>query len=132
MFKNERGQTLIEFAIAFPVFIAFLYGLIGISLWGIGGHFVQSAAHEATIYYATMLEKEQTEELAKALLAKEAYPFVDPDTVNVELSHDQVKAYGVVTAQPRVQTLFMFSMPELRRESSCTLEYRFRNPDEFL
>lgn len=132
MLKDDRGQTLIEFVIAFPILVGFVYALIGLTLWGLGGHFVQDAAHNATIYYATMLDEKQTVERTKALLAKEAYLFVLPETVEVELQHDEIKAHGVVTATPRVQSLFFVKMPELRRESSCTLEYRFRNPDEFL
>lgn len=129
---GQRGAILIEFAVSFFIFIGFLAGLIGMALWGLGGYFIQDATHEAVRKYAVTLEAAPAEVMAKAKLNNAAYPFIEADTVSVRLWHDGVKAYGVVTARPRVQRLYLFSMPELRRESSCTLEYRFRNPDEFL
>lgn len=131
MYEKERGATLIEFAFAFIIFSTFLFGFIGITMWGIGGHFVQDAAHEAVRKYSVTLDRQSAENVATSILGKWAYIFIEPDTVVIQLRHDTEKAYGTVTAVPKIKRLYLFNMPELRRESSCTLEYRFRNPGEY-
>lgn len=129
---TQRGATLIEFVFAFLAFIAFMYGIIGVTMWGLGGQFVQDAAHEATRKYAVTLDANSAEAEGRSYLGRVAYVFIEPGSVSMQFDHDSEKAYGTVTAVPRIKRLYLFSMPKLSRESSCTLEYRFRHPEEFV
>ncbi|MGB9849107.1 MAG: hypothetical protein ACPLSY_04695 [Moorellaceae bacterium] len=61
-----------------------------------------------------------------------AYVFIDPTTIHVSVEQLGDKAHAVVTAKPRIQKVIFYTLPELRRESYCTMEYRFRHPGEFL
>ena len=130
-FKGEGGSTLIEFAFAFIVFFAFLFGLLGVTLWGIGGFFVQEAAYEAAREYAVTLDEGAARELGGSVLKRWAYLFIVPGSVSVEVRREGDKAVAEVRAKPRVQRLYLYQMPELTRRASCTLEYRFRHPEEF-
>ena len=44
MFKNQRGQTLVEFAIAIMIFFLFVFGLIGLAYWGTASVIAQEVA----------------------------------------------------------------------------------------
>lgn len=131
LFKGERGSTLVEFAFAIVVFFAFLFGLFGVTLWGTAAFFIQDAAYEAAREYAVTLDADAARQAAMIPLGRWAYPFIDPGSVSVEIGREGENAVAVVRAKPRVQSLYLYQMPELARKASCTLEYRFRNPGEF-
>lgn len=55
--KNNRGQAMVEIALCLPVFLAFVYGIIGISLWGAAAELAQNTAHETARKYAVTLDE---------------------------------------------------------------------------
>lgn len=130
-FERETGSTLVEFVFAFIVFFAFLFGLLGVTLWGIGGFFVQDAAYRAAEQYAVSLDKEAALEEVITSLGRWAYLFIEPGSVSVSVRQEGDRAVAEVRAEPRVRRLYLYRMPELVRRATCTLEYRFRNPGEF-
>lgn len=131
-FRSSGGSVLVEFALSFLLYVAFLYGLIALAMWGIGGSIVQDVANEAARKYAVTADPAAAQRLARTYLGRWAYVFVDPSSVQVTVSRSGDAAHAVVTAQPRIQKAFFYAMPALKREASCTMEYRFRRPGEFL
>jgi|GEM_PF-2137960 len=131
LLKNPQGSTLIEFAFASIIFLAFLFGLLAVTMWGIAGLFVQEAAFRASEQYAVSMDVAAAQEEAMTTLGRWAYLFVDPGSVSVNVRREEDKAVAEVRAKPRVQRLYLYQMPELIKRASCTLEYRFRKPEEF-
>lgn len=37
-------------------------------------------------------------------------------------------AHAEISAEPEFKKLYVYSLPRIEKTSSCTLEYRFRNP----
>ncbi len=130
--KSENGAVLIEFVFAMIIFVAFIYGLFAVSWWGIGAEFIQQAAHEAAGEYAAVMDDSAAEQRAKSCLGKWAYLFIQPGSVNVDVRREGDTAYAEVSAEPKFKKLYVYSLPRIEKTSSCTLEYRFRNPGEFL
>ncbi|OIQ59765.1 hypothetical protein MOTE_10210 [Moorella thermoacetica] len=129
-FRDRRGGVLVEFAFAFLIFWAFLAGLFITSFWGIGGAFAQEAAFEAARKYAVVADAGQAAALAKSIMGKWAYVFFDPASVQVSVWGEGDRAKAEVTAVPRV-SVWPFKAGVIRREASCSMEYRFRHPQEF-
>jgi len=132
LFRPGAGSVIVEFALVMPLFMAFLYALTVASMWAIGGGIVQQVAHEAAREYAVTADPSAAQQLARTYLGRWAYVFIDPSSLRVSVGRSGDRAYAVVTAVPRIQKAFFYTMPELRRASSCTMEYRFRRPGEFL
>lgn len=128
----RRGSFLLEFAVAFALFLAFAMGLVSVGMWGIGGFFVQNAAYEAARTYAVTADPVKAREMAQDRIGRWGFAFLDPSTVRVSVRQEDYKAVIMVSAEPRVKRLYVYEMPEIRREASCAMEYRFRNPGEFL
>jgi len=129
--EHQKGFTLLEFAVAFAVFLAFTIGLITTAMWGIGGFFLHNAASEAARKYAVTADTVLAQELVRERIGRWGFVFIDPNTVRVSVRREGSKAVVMVSAEPRVKKLYFYQMPEIRREASCTMEYRFRNPGEF-
>lgn len=123
---------MIEFVFAMIIFLAFIYGLLSVSWWGIGGEFVQQAAHEAARKYATDMDSAAAEQRAINCLGKWAYLFIQPSSVRVDVWKERDTAHAEVSAEPKFKKLYVYSLPRIEKMSSCTFEYRFRNPGEFL
>lgn len=130
--KNENGAVLIEFVFAMIIFMAFIYGLFAVSWWGIGAEFIQQAAHDAAGEYAAVMDDWAAKQRAKSCLGKWAYLFVQPGSVNVNVWRDGDTARAEISAEPKFKKLYLYSLPRIEKTSSCTFEYRFRNPGEFL
>lgn len=130
--SRERGSLMVEFALCLVVFFAFITGLFVASYWGIGAAFLQEAAHEAAQKYAVTMDAQAAENRARAVLGKWGYAFVDPGTVSVSVWKDGDRARAAVSAAPRVKKLYLYEVKRIAKESSCTFEYRFRNPEEYL
>lgn len=131
MLQDEKGAVLIEFVFAMIIFCAFMYGLIAVSLWGIGSSFVQEAAHDAAQKYAVVLDGQETNNYIQSRLGQWAYVFVKPNSIRVNVWHNDKTAYAEVSAVPRISRLYVYDLPQILRTSQCTLEYRFRHPQEF-
>lgn len=130
--KQSRGSILVEFALSIILYSAFLYGLIVASMWAIGGTIVHDAAITAAQIYAVELDSSKAAKRAVGEIGRWGYVFVDPSTIHVTVEQIGDTAHATVTAQPRIQKAFFYTMPALKREASCTMEYRFRRPGEFL
>lgn len=129
--KDESGQVLIEFVFAVIIFVAFLYGLLAVSWWGIGASFVQEAAHATAQRYATTIDPDAAEQECRKILGKWAYLFIKPGSVSVDVWKDGDTARVEVSAEPKFTKLYLYSLPKIVKTSSCTFEYRFRHPEEF-
>lgn len=127
--KDKRGQEMVEFALCLPVFFAFVYGLIGLSLWGSASFFAQEAAHETARKYAVTLDQAQSQKLGKTYLGRWGYVFISES--DIKLWDNGTIAYSEVIAKPRVSSLFCFSMPQIVKKSQATLENKFRNPGDY-
>jgi len=130
--KSEAGQVLIEFVFAMIIFLAFISGLLSVSWWGIGGEFVQQAAQEAASKYATDMDSAAAEQRARNILGKWAYLFIQPGSINVNVWRNGDTAHAEISAEPKFKKLYVYILPRIEKTSSCTLEYRFRNPKKFL
>lgn len=130
--ESEKGAVLVEFVFAVIIFVAFAYGLLAVSLWGIGGFFVQEAAHEAAERYAVTMDKSSAESRALSRMGKWAYAFVKPESVSVQIWRDGDVARARVAAEPRIKRIYLYELPRIGKISSCVFEYRFRRPGEFL
>ena len=128
--KDKRGQMMVEFALCLPVFMAFVYGIIGISLWGTAGVIAQNAAHETARKYAVTLDTAQAEKLGSTYIGRGGYLFIDGSSIKVW--DGNTTAYSKVTVTPRIKSLFFYKMPIITKESEATLEERFRNPQNYL
>lgn len=129
--KDENGQVLIEFIFAMIIFMVFIYGLFTVSWWGIGAAFVQEAAHKSSQVYAVTIDEDAAEQAAILVLGKWAYLFVQPGSVSVDVWKDGDTARAEVTAKPKFTKLYFYSLPVIKKASSCTFEYRFRHPEEY-
>lgn len=130
--RSERGTVLIEFVFAIIIFAAFAYGLLAISLWGIGAFFIQEAAHEAAERYAVTMDESSAESRALGRLGKWAYAFVKPESVSASVWKDGDSARARVVAEPRIKRLYLYELPQIEKTSLCVFEYRFRRSGEFL
>lgn len=131
-FKNELGSTLIEFAFSMIIFMSFTYGLFAVSWWGIGAEFVQQAAHEAATKYAVTIDDSAAEQRAVQCLGKWAYLFIKPGSVEVDVWKEGDAAHALISAEPTITKLYLYSLPRIEKTSSCIFEYRFRNPEKFV
>lgn len=132
LMRSQRGATLIEFAFALIIFSAFLYGLICVSMWGMGGQFVQNAIHESARKYAVTGDQDEAKIVAVDYLNRWGYLFVEPIDVHhvyLETRDGGKKVYGAIVAKPRIKQLYVYELPELRRESSCAQEHYLRYPE---
>lgn len=128
---NERGQAMIEFALAFPLFLTLIAGLFFIAYGYIGGYFLEDATYDAARKYAVTLDRAAAEKVFNVPTRRWAFLFLDPKTVRVDFRIEGNRVRAIGTAEPRLKDFLFFSLPSLRREAMATLEYRFRNPGEF-
>lgn len=131
---EEKGQVLVEFALALPLFLLFVFGIFSAGYWGLGSMFVQDAAYEAARRYAVTLDPDRAASYAMHPISRWGCVFLDPSTCRVEVdySREAGKAHARVAVEPRIKDFYIFRMPQIRREASCVLEYRFRHPEEFV
>ncbi len=113
------------------IFLAFIYGLLAVSWWGIGASFVQEAAHATVQRYATTIDPDIAEQECRKMLGKWAYLFIKPESVRVDVWKEGDTAHAEVSAEPKFTKLYLYSLPRIQKTSSCTFEYRFRNPEKF-
>ncbi len=131
MIRNQRGQAIVEFVCAIWVFFIIIWGLIGLAMAGTAAFFAHEIAFETARKYATTLDEESAKDLGETYISRWAYMFVDPEETHIKLWNDGQTAYAGVAVKPRLDKLLVIDMPEITRESSCTLEHVFREPDQY-
>ncbi len=132
--KNEKGQVLIEFVLCLIILASFIFGIIGVTTWGVASHFAQEIAHESARKYAVTYNKTEAEKLGESYLKRWAYIFIDTSQVNVTVKAQGTKAVSTVTVKPKesMQKLFVFTMPEINKTSEATFEHYIRNPNDYV
>lgn len=131
MLKNQRGQTLVEFAIAIVILFLFIFGLMGATLWGTASFLAQEIAHETAREYAVSNDKDRAIDTGKTYLGRWGYIFIIPNSTQISVNSAGDKATAMITVQPRIQKLFIFSMPNIKKYSQATFEHYIRNPHEY-
>ena len=133
LLKDQRGQVLVEFALALPIFLLFIYGLITLFLWGTAAIFAQDAADEAARKYAVTMDKPSAENLGKTYLGRWAYLFIAPHSSSIKINTDASKKRVIteVTVKPRIQKLFFYELNAITKTSSCVMEDVWRNPGNY-
>ena len=131
MLKNQRGQTLVEFAIAIVILLLFVFGLMGATLWGTASFLAQEIAHETAREYAVSNDKGRAINTGKTYLGRWGYIFIAPGTTQISVNEAGDKATAVITVQPRIQKLFVFIMPSISKYSQATFEHYIRYPEQY-
>lgn len=126
--KNNKGQSMVEFALTIIPFLAFIFGLIACSLWGVAAFLTQETSHEVARKYAVTLEEDKAKTLGETYLKRWGYIFIEPNDIDINLQRnaDGKTVQAKVVAKPRIKTIFIFSVPEISRTSKATMEDRFR------
>jgi len=123
---------MIEFVLAFPLFFMLIAGLFFIAYSHIGAYFLENATYDAARKYAVTLDRTAAEKVFYVPTRRWAFLFLDPATTRVSFTIEGDHVRAVATAEPRLKHFLFFSLPTMKREAKATLEYRFRNPDEFM
>lgn len=129
MLKNQRGQTLVEFAIAIVILFLFVFGLMGATLWGTASFLVQEIAHETAREYAVSNDKARAIDTGSTYIGRWGYIFIAPGSTQISVGEAGDKATAIITVKPRIQKLFVFTMPSISKYSQATFEHYIRNPD---
>lgn len=129
--NDERGQVIVEFALALPIFLLVIYGLITLFMWGTAAIFAQDIADDVARKYAVTLNKPGAESLGQTYLGRWAYMFINPDRSSIEVKQDGQRALAKVSVTPRIQKLYLYEMDKINRSSSCVLEEIWRNTGEY-
>ncbi len=132
MLKNQRGQTLVEFAIAIVILFLFVFGLMGATLWGTASFLAQEIAHETAREYAVSNDKSRAINTGKTYLGRWGYMFIAPGSINISVDEAGDKATAVITVKPRIQKFYIFTMPNISKYSQATFEHYIRNPDLYV
>lgn len=130
LIKNQKGQVLVEFAIAIVVFLLFIFALFAFSMWGAASFFTQEIAHEVARKYAVTESASQAEKVGKEGMGKMAYVFIKPETVQIQIRQEGTSAISQITAKPRIDKFMMFHMPYISKTSEATLEHYIRHHNE--
>ena len=127
MLKNQRVQALVEFAIAIILICIFIFGLITATLWGAASFLAQEIAHETAREYAVSDDETRAVNTGRNLINRFSI-FIIPGATQVTVGQieNENKTTATVTVQPRIQKLFVFSLPSITRDSQATLEHYIR------
>lgn len=131
LIQNDDGQSLVEFGLTIGIFMMFLYGLLGIGLWGISAFLTQETAHAVARTYAGTNDLQRAVREGDVFMNHWAYPFVESH--NIEVSDDGEVCTSEVTAVPRasIRKLFIFQEDYIERESRATMAYALRYNYQF-
>ncbi|WP_054697600.1 TadE/TadG family type IV pilus assembly protein [Syntrophomonas palmitatica] len=137
MLKDQRGQTLVEFAIAIVILFLLTFGLIGTAYWGTASFLTQEIAHEVARQYAVSNNKERAIHMGQTYLDRWGYIFISPDDIQIAVSKELVgsngnniwKSTSTITVKPRIQKFFIYKMPTITKYSQATMEHYINNPE---
>lgn len=127
--KSCNGQAMVEFGLSIIVYLTFIFGLMGILMWGTLSFIAQEVAHESARKYAVTEDKLKSENLGEGYIKKWAFLFVDESNVNVIVSKNGNKAISNVSLKPKkaIENLFVFKMPLITKTSTATFEHYLRD-----
>ncbi|PTQ51580.1 MAG: hypothetical protein HSCHL_1283 [Hydrogenibacillus schlegelii] len=129
--KDERGQPIVEFALVFPVFLMFLSGLFLWAFWFTGSFILQDATYDAASKYAVEMDVSGAKQRFDFIMKKWGFLFFDLNSVRLDIYREGDRVRAVATGKPKIDRFLFFGVPEIRKEATATLEYRFRSPGEF-
>jgi predicted metalloprotease len=124
--KTQKGQVMVEFAIAMIIFMLFVFALFAFGMWGAASFFTQEIAHEVARKYAVTDSVTQAESAGKGLMGRMAYVFIKPETIQIEVRKEGTSAVSEIKAKPRIDKYFVFHMPYITKTSEATLEHYIR------
>lgn len=135
MLKNQRGQTLVEFAIAIMIFFLFVFGLIGLAYWGTASVIAQEVAHEVAREYAVSGDEDRAKKTGRSAINWLGYILIDPNSIDIEEPKrtSDKKVTAVVSVKPRINNFGWYKVEKISKESQATLEHYLRpnNKDEY-
>ncbi|HHV34404.1 MAG TPA: pilus assembly protein [Syntrophomonadaceae bacterium] len=130
---DEKGQMFVEFAFCLPIFLLLAFVIISVSFWGLGNAYVREAAFEAARHYSVTNNPGRSAIVAKGVFyGSGGELFVKPETLTVAVYREGDKAVAEAVAEPRFKTLGVGNVDKLYKKASCNMEYRYRNPGEYL
>ena len=134
MLKNQRGQTLVEFAIAIIILFLFVFGLISLAYWGTASVVAQEVAHEVAREYAVSGDKDRAEKAGRSAMNWLGYIFINPNNIEVKepkIVRDKVEAE--ITVKPRITNFGWYKIEKISKYSQATLEHylRDKHKDEY-
>lgn len=132
MLKNRQGQTLVEFAIAILILSLFVFGLMSATLWGTASFLAQEIAHETAREYAVSNDKNRAVDTGQTYIGRWGYIFIAPGSTQITVSSAGDKATATITVKPRIQKLFIFTMPSISKYSQATFEHYIREPELYV
>lgn len=124
--KTQKGQVMVEFAIAMIIFMLFVFALFAFGMWGAASFFTQEIAHEVARKYAVTDSVTQAESAGKGLMGRMAYVFIKPETIQIEVRKEGTSAVSEIKAKPRIDKYFVFHMPYITKTSKAILEHYIR------
>ncbi len=128
--KNQRGQVLVEFALAIVLFSVFVFALIAFAMWGAASFFTQEIALEVARKYAVTESIEQAEKRGKVNMGRMAHMFIKPETVTIQVVKDGTTSKSQVTAKPKIEKFLIFNMPYISKTSEATIEHYIRHHNQ--
>lgn len=131
LWKDERGQSIVEFALIFPVILMFIAGLFVYTWWFLSSIFLQDAAFEAARKYAVTQDVTISQKMFQYPSQRWGFLFVDARTVQVSFKDDTSTATAIVRGEPKIKRFLFFTVPTIEKTAKVPLEYRFREPDAF-
>lgn len=131
LFVDQNGQSMVEFGLTFGLFMAFIYGLLGIGLWGTSSMLVQEAAHSAARCYAGTGDSARAAEEARLFIGCWAFPFIENHTLSIEESGGRCTVIIMASPRESIRQLWVFHEGAINRESQATMDYALRYQYQF-
>lgn len=129
--RNNKGQGMVELALVLISYLTFIFGLFVFSLWGAASFLASDASHEVARRYAVTLDEDKARSFGEAYLNKYGFIFIQPNSIQINLQSNNPSVEAEVIVKPRISTVFLFSVPEIKRTSLATMEHVFRSPGEY-
>ena len=121
-----------EFAISIVILFLFVFGLMGATLWGTASFLAQEIAHETAREYAVSNDKTRAIKTGNTYLGRWGYMFIAPGSINISVDEAGDKATAIISVKPRIQKFYIFTMPNISKDSQATFEHYIRNPDLYV
>lgn len=131
MNMNQRGNVLIEFTLCLVVIMLFVWGLISVSLWGLGSVYTKEAAGMAALAYARTMDYADAKKQVESVLQSGGYLFVKRN-YTLTANTKGTSVYVNLTTYPNITRYFVFKKPSITWEARATLEHYYRNRNEYM
>lgn len=128
----NKGNVLVEFAICLIVLMLFIWGLIGLGLWGLGAEYTKEAAGLAALDYARMRDVQSARQQVQKTLNAGGYLVLEPTyTLNIQENIPTVTVTLTTYTKDKLKRLFVFQKDSFTYTAKATFERYYRNPGEF-